>query len=218
MASTSSTEHLRFPDDTILVIRRFQGPGARCVVVLPDFGHTVDEYEKLCVTLSRDATVHLLELRGHGLSEGSWSHVKQRSDVEHFLAFLRKSYSHIAVVAHGFSASIMLEREATADRPDAMVLVAPVFIATAAFFKMHRRVHEHPGPFHLPPVRVRTPAVLLLPPQSDISALHHVSGALMRKCGDGIERIAAIRDSLRALERETAIRARQSRAPISILQ
>ena len=114
------------PDDTVLVVRRFDGPLRAGVLIIPDHGKLIERYERLAESLQAAGfNVFLLELRGHGLSEGNWSLQKHFSDIEQLLEALRyhKHHGALYIIAEGVSATLLLQHRPAVN---GVVLLDPV--------------------------------------------------------------------------------------------
>jgi len=183
--------HVRTPDDTILLCRkRSNASGASrdtAVLVVPPLQATLAHgtYDRLCAVLP--GTVYLLELRGHGLSEGKWSLQEHEKDIEFLVGELRRHFSAVMLVSFGGSASILLDMENRQRlHADAMVLVTPdilpcpvrvqtpttVFAPDAILHRIFGNVHLHHAPWaqKLLPVEQARQAQLIR------DALHELSG------------------------------------------
>jgi hypothetical protein len=125
MANTSIDElFIPMHDSTILVVRKHSGT-RRALLVLPDHGHTIDDplYARISTACANGETaVYVLELRGHGKSEGKWSPHDHARDIKRMLDLLSKTYKAVYVLACGLSATHMLEHENAAH---AMLLIDP---------------------------------------------------------------------------------------------
>ena len=118
--------HVRMPDDTVLVVRKFPGMSRAGVLIIPNHDCTILRYERLAESLQKcGMNVFLLELRGHGLSEGTWEPRKHDQDIAQLIEALRYHQYHGALylVAEGVSAMLLLQ-----DQPavTGMVLLDPV--------------------------------------------------------------------------------------------
>jgi len=131
--------HHRQPDGTMIYGKRWAlGKTNTAILIIPNIGETLLDgyYGRFAEHLLEKGTaIFILELRGHKLSEGEWSLHAYRADIAYWMAHFRSTYKHLYVVAHGFSASTMLEYDDQAHRfpsqlpplPDGMVLIDPIF-------------------------------------------------------------------------------------------
>ncbi|MDD9954507.1 MAG: alpha/beta fold hydrolase [Candidatus Woesearchaeota archaeon] len=102
------------------------------IVVFPGLGISSQHafYQQLG---DLDHSVYVVELRGHGKSEGEWSLDHHRQDIAHVLREFKGKHNHLFTVASGLSASLLLEHEHMAHEqnpkgqplPDGMVLLHP---------------------------------------------------------------------------------------------
>jgi alpha-beta hydrolase superfamily lysophospholipase len=126
MESISSDDvHVRMPDDTVLVVRKFSGHERTGVLIIPDHGKEIGRYEALAHVLhSMGCNVFLLELRGHGLSEGEWDERSHRSDIKQIISALQYHARHqsLYLVAEGTTAAMLLKE---APQANGMVLLDP---------------------------------------------------------------------------------------------
>jgi alpha-beta hydrolase superfamily lysophospholipase len=198
----AKVEDLYIPthDGTILIVRRVWGGRGKAVLVLPSEGEHISGafYDDLGHAIAdRNTTAYLLELRGHGISEGRWSLEEHRRDIDHVIEMLHKAFHEVYVIAQGLSASLMLEREHTGQAINGMLLIAPRF--------EHKKGKQE---YRLQPVRVQTPTIIFTSAHND--ALRRIFGPVRIRAGwaeaasqvEHMRCVHTIRDSLRELERE----------------
>jgi alpha-beta hydrolase superfamily lysophospholipase len=155
-------------DARLLVLRRFNGGGKRAVLIVPGMQRRISErwYDDLASSLRDESTTtYLLELRGHGLSEGKFSLDQHRKDLELVLGLLRKRFKKIFTISHDLSASVLLSHE---HNLDGMILIEPSL--------EHKKEQ-----FRLTPVRVQTHTVIF---SSNTEVLKKVFGPTLLRNWD----------------------------------
>lgn len=177
MVKTSSVElHLHVPHNTVLVARKYDRDTDTAVLIIPDFGETIlhGKYDVLCESIP--FTTYLLELRGHGHSEGQWTVAHHLNDVQVLLQSLSGKFRKVFIIAHGITASLLLEWEHQQHllQPAGMLLVAPeqqrklgIFSHTGAC-RTHPRLRADLASFTMRPVRVQTPTIIFSDPAHPI--------------------------------------------------
>lgn len=211
------------PDGTILFVRRC-GEDNPAILILPALGERADAHLRTLEAVAPLGTAYLMELRGHGLSEGEYSLALHRRDVLGWLRFLRRQHGHVYVVAHGLSASLLLEHEESAHRrhaeerpdlPDGMVLAEPVFgHALPRFFALRalrrrypalrmprdaRRLLDDLSSFSLAPVRAQTPTVVLSTNDDILRRVFHARLLRTEACGTDAQRAHLVQSIAREL-------------------
>jgi pimeloyl-ACP methyl ester carboxylesterase len=109
-------------DGHVLHVARYPGSADHALLVLPDGILRDCERLRALLKLRQDApSVYVLDPRGSGFSEGSWSKESHAQDILHLVAKLKSRYPRVTALAEGHSASVLLMH----DPADAMVLVEP---------------------------------------------------------------------------------------------
>jgi pimeloyl-ACP methyl ester carboxylesterase len=181
--------HPRLPDGTITAVRHYvpERNSRIACLLLPDLGESSVVYEGLGKLLAEaGAEVYAPDLRGHAMSEGTWSLSAQRADIAAWIHVLRVEHERVVIVASGLHASLLLELEEQAhemrsierpDLPDGLVLLEPLLngvtirprgagaLLTDRFGEcrdLTARARAELSHFRLGPVRVQTPTVLFV--------------------------------------------------------
>lgn len=79
----------------------------------------IDDMMQFVHTLGLHCNVYLLELRGHGLSEGRWSSHTEKADVAYVVSLIKKRYRTF-ILAKGASATLLLNQDT-----DGMIAISP---------------------------------------------------------------------------------------------
>lgn len=168
--SLERTEDLHVPmiDGTLLVVRRTKC-GDKAVLVFPALGSTIDNDFHIDLCNIEGATTYIVELRGHGLSEGRWSLEQQREDMRHIIKLLREHFHSVYVIAHDITAALMLESECDVD---GMILVNPLLHTSIKSKQLGSARGQISCELHIPRARVQAPTILY----ATHDVLHKVSG------------------------------------------
>ena len=167
--------HSKMSDGKLLLVKKFvYNKSNKAILILPRVGASIKEefYQCLGQELSVQGEVHLLELRGHKLSQGKYSVDAHWGDMQYWIVKLKKEYKEVFVVAEEMSASLLLQFESQVHTmtkslrppiPDGYVLIDPVFESKK---------------YTLPPVRVQTPGIIFVKPQKNIDHLKKIFGTV----------------------------------------
>lgn len=198
MGSISRTQvHERHPDGTIMSAWVYErGNPERTLLVLPSLGEKAGRYEGLMQSLLPENTRgYLLDLRGHGLSQGRWRLSAYRADIAYWIDKLDGPF----VIANGFSAGTMLEYEHQAhelrelpDVPCGMLLLSPIINGNnllpagmlARNLEKHfgcriddqKKVRDQLSHYLLGYVRVQTPTTIIIPHNDPADLIGRVRG------------------------------------------